>query len=115
MRIGLQLAGWLAGHVAVAVVTLTAAVTAHCIMLHVPSAAFAVLSPAMLSPGCAMLAKLCHHCPVLAGAFSIPSGGTLVPTTLAMWLCLPSLAHGLRYPSGAPAVVGAGLQVHLVR
>ena len=84
MRVGLQLAGRLAGRVAVAVVALTAAVAARCVMLHAPSAAFAMLRPAMLAPGCAVPAELCCHYPVLAGALSIPSGSALVPATLAM-------------------------------
>ena len=84
MRVNLQLISQLAGHVAVAVIALNVATTVHCVMLHAPCVAFAMLAPTVLSPGCAMPTELCHHRPVLAGALSVPSSIALICAILAM-------------------------------
>ena len=111
MRAGLQLARPLA---AVAVVALTVAATAYCLVLHVPGVAFAMLAPTVLSPNHAMPAELCHHHLVRAGALFVPSGGAFIYTIHAMWFYLPLMAHVRPFPPGMPAAAGVRLQVRPV-
>ena len=109
MHVGLQLAGRLIVCVTATVAALIAAVAAQRVVLPVPSTTVANPSPIMLSPGCAVPAELCRHCPVRAGAISTPSIDALVPATLAEWLCLPSPARAPRFPHDVPAVASTGL------
>ena len=91
--------------VAASVVALVPAiVVAHRMVL--PALSIMCADP---SPGSAVLAQFYWHCPMCAGAISIPSIDALVPATLARWLHLPAPVPAPQFPQDVPAVASAGL------
>ena len=84
MHVGLLMVSPLAGCATVSAVALTVAATAHCVVLHVPCAMFAMLAPTVLSPNHAMLAELYHHQLMPAGALFVPSSSAFIHAIHAM-------------------------------
>ena len=84
MRICLQMASPLAGCATITAIALTIAATAYCMVLHVPYVTFAMLAPTVLLPNHAMLAELCYHHPMPAGALFVPSSSAFIYAIHAM-------------------------------
>ena len=103
MHAGLQSGGRLIDCVTATVVALVLAVVAQRVVLPAPS-----IMCADPSPGSAVPAQFYWHCPMCAGAISIPSIDALVPATLAKWLRLPAPVHTLQFPQDVPAVASTG-------
>ena len=84
MHVGLLMVSPLAGCATITAITLTSTAATYCVTLHVPCVAFAMLAPAVRSSNHAMPAELCHHHPMPAGAFYVPSGGAFIHAIHAM-------------------------------